>query len=74
MCYPYDQDDQFIVSDFVKHPVIADPEPPQAAQFALECAAEKRIVRKPIDRSGDPGPFRFGDAPQFPGRAALNPN
>ena len=74
MSCSYDQDDQFIVPDFVQHPMIADAQPPQAAQIALEDTAKKRIVRQSVDCGDDSGPFGFGDAPKFPDRAALNPN
>lgn len=72
-----DSDDRYdkdIALIFVEDAVIADPQPPQAAQVALKCTAEKRIVCKAVDCGGDPGPFRFGDAAKLPGRAALNLN
>ena len=66
MSCSYDQDDQFIVPDFVERPMFADAQSPQSAQIALEDTAKKRIVRQSVDCGDDPGPFGFGDAPNSP--------
>ena len=62
---PDDQDDEFVVPHFVHHAMIADAQPPQTPEVALQRRAEMRCLRQPIDGGDNPEPIRLGEALQL---------
>ena len=68
-----DQYHEYIIAHFVKHAVIADPEPTQTPQIALQHTAEERILRQTVDCRDNSRSIRLDDSLQFLGCTALNP-
>lgn len=67
------QHSKHFVLDFVHNAISADSEPAQPAEVSLQGGAEIGGLRELVNGGDEPRPGGFGDPPQVPGRATLNP-
>lgn len=74
MRHPHYQHNKRFIEYFVDHAVRANADSAEAPTLALERSTHVWPFSQAIDGFYDPGPVLLGNASEFLGRAALNPN
>ncbi len=74
MCDPHDEDDEGIVEDFVDDTVVADANPAQAEELALQDAAPEWTFSKVVYRADDSAALSLRNASDLPDGAPLDPH
>ena len=74
MCNTNNEDHQFIVEQFVDHPVVADAYAAKTPQISLQRVARMRLLGEAINGVHNALTVLSSNLRQVSGRAALNPN